>query len=153
MAETLLPVYAKLLYSPTFSAAAVTGNSPTFTLPLADSYTFILDVGTPGGTTETADVAIQASPDGGTTFYDWWRFAQVTTAVVTRCLNVQPMQGRGEAGSEAAVTAAATGAITQNKSCPPVCRIAVTIGGTLPTYATFKVWLVATPRSSSGSAG
>ena len=147
MAETLQPCYAALLYSG--ATVTTTGTSSTFNLPLADSYSFIMAVTTPGGTTETLDMAIQISPDGGTTYYDWWRFTQVTTAAVTHCLTVQPMQGRGEAGSIAAITAAATGAMNVNKPFVNPCRLAFTISGTLPTYATVKVWVICTPKSSS----
>ena len=147
MAENLNPSNPTLLFSAaTFNATA---NSANFNLPLADSYSFILAVTTPGGTTETLDCAIQISPDGGTTFYDWWRFTQVTTSAVTHCLTVQPWQGRGEAGSIAAITAAATGAMNVNKPFCNPCRLALTLGGTLPTYATVKVWVVSTPRSGS----
>ena len=147
MAENILPSNPTLLYSGT--TVTTTANSANFNLPIADSYSFILAVTTPGGTTETLDVAIQMSPDGGTTFYDWWRFTQVTTAAVTHCLTVQPWQGLGEAGSIAAITAAATGAMNVNKPFCNPCRAALTISGTLPTYATIKLWVITTPRSGS----
>lgn len=147
MAENILPSNPTLLYSG--ATVTTTANSSTFSLPMADSYSFILAVTTPGGTTETLDVAIQTSPDGGTTFYDWWRFTQVTTAAVTHCLTVQPWQGVGEAGSIAVITAAATGAMNVNKPFCNPCRIALTIGGTLPTYATIKVWVITSPRSGN----
>src|ERR1700690_22307 len=147
MAENIIPSNPTLLFSAaTFNATA---NSPTFNLPLADSYSFILAVTTPGGTTETLDCAIQISPDNGTTFYDWWRFTQVTTSAVTYCLTVQPWEGRGEAGSIATITAAGTGALNTNKPFTNPCRLALTLGGTLPTYATVKVWVVSTPRSGN----
>jgi anti-sigma-K factor RskA len=147
MPESLLTGYSALLYSGTTVAASA--NSSQFTLPVADSYTFILDVGTPGGTTETLDAAIQTSVDGGTTFYDWWRFTQATTAAITYTLTVQPVQGRGEAGSVATITAAGTGALNTNKPFANPCRLALTLGGTLPTYATIKLWVICQPRSQS----
>ena len=151
MPENLSSGYTKLIYSATtFNATA---NTPTFTLPVGESYSFILDVGTPSGTSETMDAALQISPDGGTTWYDWARFAQVTTSVVSRRLNLQPLQGRGEAGSEAVITAAATGAINTNVPMPigvtNACRFALTLGGTTPSYATVKIWMVVSARAAA----
>lgn len=149
MAETLQACYSALLYSGATIGSVTPLSSSNFNLPQADSYSFVLAVTTPGGTSETMDAAIQISPDGGTTFYDWWRFTQVTTAAVTHCLTVQPMQGRGEAGSIAVITAAASGAANVNKPFVNPCRLTMNFGGTLPTYATVKLWVVANPRSSS----
>src|SRR5215475_9473584 len=116
MPENLLIPYAASLFSGTTVAASV---NQTFTLYLADSYQFIADVGTVTGTSPTIDIAIQTSPDGGTTWYDVWRFAQITAAS-TRRLLVQPMLGRGEAGSEAAI--GTTGALNANASIHTTCR-------------------------------
>ena len=154
MAENLNPTYISLVYSGVGTNA--TGNGSAFTLPLLDSYAFILDVTSAAGTTEKLDLAIQFTPDGGTTWYDWWRFAQVTTSAVTQCLVVQPMLGHGEAGTVATTTTGATNAsISSNKSFPGLggtntCRIAFVISGTLPVY-TFKLWLLAASRSSLGT--
>jgi hypothetical protein len=148
MAENLLPSNASLL----LNAATViaTGNSANFTLPVADGYKFTMEVsGTISGTTETLDMAIQTSPDGGTTFYDTWRFTQVTTTAVTRDLVVQPIQGRGEAGSDTAVTAGGTGSVATNKPFTNPCRLRYTIAGTSPSYAVVKVWMTAVPRATA----
>src|ERR1700690_281030 len=147
MPEQLVPTYAGLLYSN--AALAVTASTAAINLPLADSYAFILNVISAGGTTETLDLAIQSSLDGGTTYQDWWRFTQATTSAVTYCLVVQPMVGHGEAGTVATVTNAATGAISNNKSFANPCRLTFTISGTLPTYS-IKLWCLAATRSSWG---
>jgi hypothetical protein len=136
-----------LLYSNT--ALAATASIP-FIMPMADSYAFILDVISAGGTTEKCDLAIQTSFDGGTTYQDWWRFTQVTTAAVTHCLVTQPMQGHGEAGTIGIVTTGAlNSAISANKSCTPYCQLKFTISGTLPTYSV-KVWAIMAQRSQAG---
>lgn len=151
MAETLLSGYSASLYS----AATVAANATqTFALPQADSYSFIADVGTITGTSPTFDICIQQSPDGGTTWYDWWRFAQFTAAAVRRLI-VQPMQGRGEAGTEAAIGTAGTGGAL-NANAPAIAnfssavfRVKVTVGGTSPSAATIKVWVIAAPRATA----
>lgn len=148
MSENLLPAIAKPVL--TLATVTATASSSAITLPLADSYSFIMEVsGTISGTTETLDMAIQTSPDGGTTYYDHWRFAQVTTAAITQCLTVQPIQGRGEAGSNVTVTAAGTGAITNNKPFANPIRFTYTISGTSPSYAVVKVWVIAQPRATA----
>jgi hypothetical protein len=151
MAEQLLSGYSASLYS----AATVTANATqAFALPQGDSYAFIADVGTITGTSPTFDICIQLSPDGGTTWYDWWRFAQFTAAAVRR-LVVQPVQGRGEAGTEAAIGTAGTGGALSNNApavnnfSSLVMRVKVTVGGTSPSAATIKVWLVAQPRATA----
>ena len=149
MAEQTLPTYAGLLYSNTALAATVATPTAGFNLPLCDSYAFILDIASAGGTTEKLDLAIQTSLDGGTTFQDWWRFTQVTTSAVTHCLVVQPMNGHGEAGTIAVVTTGATNAaISSNKSFANPCRLSFTISGTLPTYSV-KVWCIGATRSTT----
>lgn len=148
MAENIIATYSAVLYS----AATVTanGNSATFNLPQGDSYAFIADVGTITGTSPTFDISIQGSPDGGTTWYTFWRFAQFTAAAVRR-LVVQPMQGRGEAGTEAAI--GTTGALNANCPFPALssatARINILVGGTSPSAATIKVWIVAAPRQTT----
>jgi len=149
MPEQMVPTYAGLLYSNTALGATV--STAAIQLPRADSYCFILDINaSPTGTTEKLDLAIQSSLDGGTTYQDWWRFTQVTTAAVTHCLTVQPGQGHGEAGTIAVVTTGATNAaISSNKSFANPCRLTFTISGTLPVYSV-AVWCIAATRSSWG---
>lgn len=144
----------KLMYTATALGATVA--TPNFNMPNADSYAFILDVGTPGGTTETLDVALQATPDNGTTWYDWARFAQVTTAAITRRLIVQDMEGRGEVGTEGVVTSGtANSVLAQNMPMSVgingLMRFNLTISGTLPTYATVKIWMVCLPQDSANT--
>lgn len=140
-------VYNALLYSN--AALSATVSVPSFNLPLADSYAFILDIyASPTGTTEKLDLAIQTSLDGGSTFQDWWRFTQVTTAAVTHCLVVQ--RGNNSPGTIAAITTGATNAaISSNKFFANPCRLTFTISGTLPVYSV-KVWCIAAVPSEMG---
>jgi hypothetical protein len=147
MAETQLSGYSALLTN--LATVTTTNTGTAFSLPAADSYAFQLDVGTITGTSPTFDTALQMSPDGGTTWYDWARFAQVTAAAQRRLI-LQPIQGRGEAGSEAANTSGGTGAINANvpmiANFGNVFRFKITVGGTSPSAATIKIWVVAAPR-------
>lgn len=149
MAENIIATYSALLYSA--ATVTTTVQSTAFNLPQGDSYAFIADVGTITGTSPTFDISVQGSPDGGTTWYTFWRFAQITAASIHR-LVVQPMQGRGEAGTEA--TIGTTGALNANAPFPALpntatARINVAVGGTSPSAATIKVWIVAAPRQTT----
>jgi len=154
MAETLLGPQSQNLVAAGTVVSGVPGstNSATFTLSQADSYAFVLNVTAITGTSPTLDLAIQASPDGGTTWFDWFRFAQVTAnTAMTRRLIVQPMQGRGEVGSEGAITAGGTGAINANCPAPGALnqiRFRYTIGGTSPNY-TLGIWVFAQPKNTT----
>lgn len=153
MAETLLgPQSQNLVAAGTVvSGAPGSTTSAVFTLIQADSYAFVLNVTAITGTSPTLDAAIQVSPDGGTTWFDWFRWAQVTAnTAMTRRLTVQPVQGRGEAGTETAITAGATGALNANCPAPGAlnqCRIRYTIGGTSPNY-TLGIWVFAQPKNT-----
>lgn len=126
--------------------------SSVLTLQNADSYAFILNVTAITGTSPTLDCALQITVDGGTTWFDWFRFAQVTAnTALTRRLIVQPMQGRGEVGSEGLITAGGTGAINANVPFPGALnqiRFRYTLGGTSPNY-TFGIWVVMQTKQSA----
>lgn len=124
-----------------------TFTGATVEIPLADSYLFILDVTAASGTTPTLDAAIQSSVDGGTTFYTVARFAQVT-AVSTRKLQLQPMLGRGEAGSESAVSNTG-GALAGNVILTKKIRTVWTIGGANPSF-TAVMYVITQPRNVGG---
>ena len=69
------------------AAAQATGSSAAFAIPVADAYTFYLNVTAAGQT--TMDTVFQTSVDGGTTYVNVpWRFAQVTTVTGCYVLNV-----------------------------------------------------------------
>lgn len=134
----------KLLYSAT--ALAATANSGTVSVPQADSYAWILDVGTVTGTSPTLSVAIQISPDGGTTWYSPSVFTQATAAVKT-----MKISSNGPYIGQAAATTTITTDTTAVESNFPVTasmRILATVGGTNPSFATVKVWVI--PIYASG---
>lgn len=145
MAQALLIPQGKSLYSA--AALAATANSGAVQIDLAEAYLFILDASAGTGTTPTLDVAIQVTPDDGTTWYSVLRFAQVTTGASKQGIRVQPTLGRGEAGSQ--FTIADTGG-AQNANVPfsKKVRVVATVAGTNPAYATVKVWMVAKPAGN-----
>lgn len=123
----------------------VTSNSGTLTVELCDSYEFIVQATLNSGTTPTMDVAIQITPDDGTTWFTAFRFAQIT-ATSSRRLRIQPMQGRGEAGTEGAI-ADTGGALNANGIVTRKIRVLFTTGGTNPNF-TVAVWMLGMPRSN-----
>ena len=135
------------------SGAPGSTTSAVLTLPLADSYAFVLNVTAITGTSPTLDVALQVTPDGGTTWFDWLRWAEVTgNTAVTRRMIVQPIQGRGEAATEAAITAGTTNSVLiQNVPMPGALsqiRFRYTIGGTSPNY-TLGIFMFAQVKQSA----
>jgi hypothetical protein len=90
---------------------AATGNSATFTLPMADSYLLILNATVVGAS--SIDAVVQMTPDAGTTWLSLpLRFAQVTAAGQTY-LRFQPTMGLGEVATGGTV-AATGGVLAQN---------------------------------------
>lgn len=90
MALALIQPFKKTLV--TVASTAVTATSAAFSIPMADSYTFYLNVTT--ATAGTCDVVFQTSIDGGTTYVAIpWRFAQIATT--TGCLQLCVKSGMG----------------------------------------------------------
>lgn len=144
MPENLqIPITKTLLAS---GALTATGNTSNITLPLCDSYTIILDVTAASGTSPTLDVALQVTVDGGTTWYSVMRFAQLTSTGTQR-ITFQPIQGRGEASSQATI-ADTGGAATANQPLSQLTRFKYTIAGTSPSFTT-AIYLIAQPRATA----
>ena len=122
------------------TTVTATGNSGWIDCPVASTYMFILDLAAGTGTTPTIDIAIQVSPDDGTTAYTVGRFAQATTAAVKSYKMVRNGLAYGEAGYVQAI-ADTGGAVDKNFVMTRKVRILYTVGGTNPSYATLKVWL------------
>lgn len=92
MALSLMKPYFKKVL--TVASTAVTATSAAFAIPLADRYTFYMNVTT--ATAGTMDVVFQTSVDGGTTYLNIpWRFAQVATTTGGLVLNVRTGLGNG----------------------------------------------------------
>lgn len=132
------------------AARTADGNSGTLSPNLPTdlhSGVFIVDCPTVTGTTPTLDLAIEISPDDGTTYYTAFRFAQITAAAVRR-LAVKFVAV--DAGSEASIPAdpsggaLATGCVITEKM-----RVRWNIGGTSPSF-TFAVHFIGRPLAHGG---
>ena len=125
------------------ATVATTGNSGTsgFDMPIGPAYMFVMDIAAGTGTSPTADVAIQISPDDGTTWWTVSRWAQVTTAAVVSYKMVRNGLAVGEVGFVQAI-ADTGGAVDKDFLMTRKARILYTIGGTNPAFATLKVWLL-----------
>lgn len=98
------PVKKRLL---TVASTSTTATSAVFTLPLADAYTFYMNVTT--ATAGTMDTVFLTSIDGGTTFVNVpWRFAQVATTTGCFVLNIRSGVGQGTMDTTAGTAASAT---------------------------------------------
>jgi hypothetical protein len=134
----MLP-YKRLLVAS--AARTATGNSGALTIPVdIDAAAIVLDVTAASGTSPTMDVALQTSPDNGTTWYTFSRFAQ-NTGAVTLAKRFNFNVGSGEAA--AVFTVADTGGVLEsNFPITEDLRVLWTIGGTNPSF-TFVVWMFA----------
>lgn len=142
----LMPYGAIVLASSTQTATANSANIDARWSQLPD-IRLILDCTAASGTSPTLDVALQITPDGGTTFFSIQRFAQVT-AVATRQLEFSTTRHAGQAASEAAV-ADTGGALAVNGILSKIVRFRWTITATTPSF-TFVIYLVGR-QAGSGS--
>jgi len=139
------PIIKTLIASNTVTA---TGASAAFSIGLADTYTFILNVSAASGTTPTFDAVYQTSLDGGTTYVNIpWRHTQITAAG-TNFLTVRLGLGIGEVGAESAV--AATGGTLAKPAVVDVAhmKLAYTITATTPSF-TFSLTMFAIGNGAS----
>jgi len=100
------PLFKNLL---TVASTGTTATSPVFTIPIADCYTFYMNVTT--ATAGTMNTVFQTSVDAGTTFVNIpWSFAQVATTTGCFVLNVKSGVGNNYDVTAATSTGAAFGA-------------------------------------------
>jgi len=142
----LLPYAAVVLASATQTATGNSANIDARWSQLPD-IRLILDVTAASGTSPTLDVALQVTPDGGTTFFTVQRFAQAT-AVTARQLEFSTFRHAGQAASEA-IVADTGGALAVNGILSKIVRFRWTITATTPSF-TFAIYLVG-GQAGSGS--
>ena len=133
------------------STTATATSTADFVLPRdIHSGQFILDVTAASGTSPTLDIKIQTSPDGGTTYYDCFRFPQKTATAIERLVtgffgdgtNTGTTGTNANSGNSATITATSTGALTTGVPInPDKMRVRYLIGGTNPSF-TFKVFFL-----------
>lgn len=134
------------LAASTATTATLTGAS--FQLPIADAYLCILDTGAATGTSPTLDVALQHSPDNGSHWYTFAKFAQVTAAG-QRSLIFTPQVAVSQAASEAAIANTGSAVAVNLPIIYGNVRILSTVGGTTPSFATINLWVVCAPNAGS----
>lgn len=84
----------------TVASTSATATSANFAIPIADSYTFYLNV---TAATGTLDCVFQTSIDNGTTYVNIpWRFGTNTASATCFVLNVRTGLGNGVDGTLAA---------------------------------------------------
>lgn len=131
----------------TLATTSTTAVSAAFTIPIADNYTFYMNVAT---AQTTNDVVFLTSVDGGTTYVNIpWRFAQVTTT--TGCLALNVRSGVGPGNDVTAPTGTGTliadtgGALAlQAVVDPNFMKIKYTLSGN----ASFTLYCLAWPRGA-----
>lgn len=133
---------ATLPYATTLVASAArtaTGNSGAILFPTDQvGGEFIVNITAASGTSPTLDLAIQVTPNDGTTFFTQWRFSQSTGAEAQRIITT--FRRVAEVGAETAI-ADTGGALANNAPITRKIRVLWTIGGTNPSF-TFAVYFI-----------
>lgn len=102
-------------------------------------------------------VYLDHSPDGGTTWLNFGKFARITTSTGTRVINMRPTGiGAVEAASEASVFSTTTSvAVATNVPLTEDRRVRWEIGNntgaTVPSSATFAVYCIEQPMGGGVS--
>lgn len=98
----LLPLGNGTLYDGNTTAVTTSTTSGVLTVPLADSYRWIMLVNTVSGTTSpTLDVYLDTSADG-TNYFPFLHFAQATTSGAGQQAIMRPFMGTGDVATTAA---------------------------------------------------
>lgn len=114
------------------AARTATANGSTLTIPIADVYTFVIEVTAVSGTGPTLDIAYQNSYDDGTTFqYMPFRSSQFTATRVEEFTFPQNMRNFSAEGNQVAATG---GFLCKNFILARKGRFVWTIGGTNPSF-------------------
>lgn len=118
-------------------------------IPASEAVVFLVNVTALAGTggAPVLDVWVDTSPDGGTTWFTAFKFAQITTSTAARRLNVRTTGiGIAEAGTEASVATSVTSATSNNTVLAPDIRVRwETSGSNAGLTSTFGVWAIAMP--------
>jgi hypothetical protein len=147
--NTALRPYAEKVH--TFTALSADNDQTAFQLPKLNEYNFYLDISTltSSDSTGVADVTLQVSPDAGTTWLNFARFAAATAAGKQR-LRFRPIAGPADAaGVEAAGIIG--GAMAFNAPLPQgaTARFHIEMTGTL-TVLTGSIWLIGNVAEGEG---
>lgn len=115
------------------STVTATGASPSFVMPIADSYRLLLVTSAASGTTPTLDAVLQDSPDGGVTWINLpLKFTQATAAgssyIIFKPIGLSDAASAGSAPGTGAAAASNTPFNARNV------RLSYTIAGTTPSF-------------------
>jgi hypothetical protein len=142
MRNVLFPRFQTVVASAAYTSTTTTAK---FELPgVSDSYSIIM-THTVTGTSPTADIVLQTSVDGGTTYVNLPIRSTQVTATGTTHMVFRMGLGQNEVALES--PAADTGG-TLAKNCifdPKFMKLKFTIGGTSPSFTTV-VYAAAVPR-------
>lgn len=127
------------------AARTSSSNSGNLTLPLADFYEWILDVSAIT-TAGQLDVAIQVTPDNGTTYYNTATFEPVAGTAAVQHMRIRPASASVD-GSAVWSGSGTGGPTVQTCVLTRRYRIAWTLTGASASY-TFAVWLMCYPKGS-----
>jgi len=136
----------------TVASTSTTATSANFAIPIADSYSFYLNVTT--ASAGSCNVIFQTSIDGGTTYVNIpWQFAPIATTTGTFVLNTRSGLGNGFDTSlptnNGALITDTLGAVALSACVDPAhMKIKYTI--TTGPYA-FSVSMATWPRGSSAN--
>lgn len=143
MATKLTPAKGRTLVSS--AARTATDNSGAINFPITDfpGGKFRLECTAASGTSPTLDVAIQTTPDDGTTWITCWRFAQTTDDADRELTTFWALGADGSTDLDAERAALATtgGALSLPTPISDKIRVVWTIGGTTPSF-TFSVFFI-----------
>lgn len=138
------------------TGVTTSGTSAVVTLPLAQSYRFMLEMLTFSATNLTLDVFLATSPDG-TNYFEILHFAQVTTSGQGRQMLVRPYLGVGDAATEGAMPGLTFGvdgasgatAIVNNGPINPQFMKVRWVTGAAITTCQFRVRYMAVPPDAA----
>jgi hypothetical protein len=129
--SSLRPWFKTLVASATYTSDQ-TGTTIGFELPNdIQDIKFIMNITAASGTSPTLDVMLQTSYDGGTTYVNHSKFAQVTAADI-RVLDISKRMAIAGQEIDANIT---TGSADANHG--PLarhCRFNIDVGGTSPSF-------------------
>lgn len=157
MSDTLvrgIPITVLASAARTTSSNSGNLNNTTANIYTARAISWYLDVTANAGDdagTNGLQVYLDTSPDGGTTWLNFGKFARVTSSTGTRVINMRPTGiGAVEAASEASVFSTTTSvAVATNTVLAPDNRVRWTLGSgtgaSVTPTATFAVYAIHQP--------
>jgi hypothetical protein len=138
------PTVRQLLAAVTTTA---TGNSASFTLPIAEAYAMYLVTTAATGTTPTLGAVLQTSLDNGTTWVNTGSAFASQTAAGSSGVVFKATMGVGQNASVISATPGTASAVNQPLNLKFM-RLANTITGTTPSF-TYSLYLICTPAGFS----